>query len=97
MITVTPLTGNMKKKLKKFDADLKTLKSESLDKFKELTPRRTGNARRKTTLHGSTIEANYPYAAKLDEGYSSQAPDGMVEPFQKWFSKKIKKIFSGKG
>lgn len=39
-----------------------------------------GNARRKTTLKNNTIDANYPYAKRLDEGYSSQAPDGMTEP-----------------
>lgn len=41
---------------------------------------RPGNARRNTMLKGNTIEANYPYAKRLEEGYSSQAPDGMTEP-----------------
>ncbi len=39
-----------------------------------------GNARRKTVLKGNEIQANYPYAKRLEEGYSSQAPDGMTEP-----------------
>ena len=96
MITVTPLSGNIKKKLKAFGVDLKQLKKDSLVEFKALTPIRSGNARRRTTLSGSTIEANYPYAGKLDDGASTQAPRGMVEPFQKWFSKQVKRIFSGK-
>ena len=42
---------------------------------------RPGNARRKTTLKGNTIDANYPYALRLDkENWSSQAPDGMTKP-----------------
>lgn len=44
------------------------------------TPIRSGNARRKTVLKGETIEARYPYAQRLDEGYSKQAPDGMSKP-----------------
>lgn len=39
-----------------------------------------GNARRKTVLKGNEIQANYPYAKRLEEGYSSQAPDGMTKP-----------------
>lgn len=39
-----------------------------------------GNARRKTILRGNQIEANYPYAQRLEEGWSSQAPKGMTEP-----------------
>lgn len=41
---------------------------------------RPGNARRKTVLRGNEIQANYPYAQRLEEGWSSQAPDGMTEP-----------------
>lgn len=41
---------------------------------------RPGNARRSTVLRGNSIEANYPYAKRLEEGWSSQAPDGMTEP-----------------
>ena len=39
-----------------------------------------GNARRKTQLRGNEIQANYPYAQRLEEGYSTQAPKGMTEP-----------------
>ncbi len=39
-----------------------------------------GNARHKTKLRSNEIDANYPYAKRLDEGYSSQAPNGMTEP-----------------
>jgi hypothetical protein len=48
-----------------------------------------GNARRKTTLQGTTINANYGYATVLDKGRgfrdgqmrgSEQAPQGMSKP-----------------
>jgi hypothetical protein len=39
-----------------------------------------GNARRKTKLQGNEIQADYPYAKRLEEGWSTQAPDGMTKP-----------------
>lgn len=44
---------------------------------KNYTP---GNARRSTNKSGNTIDANYAYAQRLEEGYSKQAPKGMTEP-----------------
>lgn len=91
----------------KVDVDVKDLMSGEIDKIKKqlanvpkeglreyqnLTPIRSGNARRSTYLQGDTIRADYPYAARLDEGYSKQAPKGMTEPWSKWFENKIKKI-----
>ena len=56
--------------------------------YRNLTPVRSGNARNKTKLRtGSdkhTIAANYPYAKRLDTGWSRQAPDGMSEPTIKY-------------
>ena len=49
--------------------------------FKDFTPVREGNAKRKTKLKGDTIHADYPYAKRLDEGYSKQKGGvGMSEP-----------------
>lgn len=39
-----------------------------------------GNARRKTKKTNNSIDANYAYAQRLEEGYSRQAPNGMTEP-----------------
>jgi hypothetical protein len=39
-----------------------------------------GNARRSTRLRGNTIEGVYPYAERLEDGWSRQAPDGMSQP-----------------
>lgn len=50
------------------------------DRFKYYTPIDTGNAKRKTKLQGFTIIADYPYATRLEQGWSSQAYDGMTKP-----------------
>ena len=64
---------------------LRTLNSNKLageahKHFVSITPIRSGNARRNTNLVGNSIEANYPYAVRLENGYSKQAPKGMTEP-----------------
>lgn len=67
----------------------KTLPKEAYDYFVDSTPIRTGNARRSTRLRGNTIDANYAYAERLDEGYSRQAPAGMSGPTEKFLQKRI--------
>lgn len=74
----------------------KILKSEELAKaaYKEFvrnTPVLTGNARRNTNLQGSTIDANYNYAGKLDRGFSRKAPQGMSKPTMEFIRTYIKK------
>ena len=44
------------------------------------TPIRTGNARRRTVKGTDEIDANYPYAQRLDNGWSRQSPQGMTKP-----------------
>ena len=67
--------------------------------FKKTTPIRSGNARRNTKLKGSSIQANYPYAQRLDSGYSRQAPKGMTEPTIKYLNRKfevlLRRLFRG--
>lgn len=67
----------------------KTLPKEALDYFVDSTPIRTGNARRSTRLRGNTIDADYNYAERLDEGYSRQSPKGMSGPTEKFLQKRI--------
>jgi hypothetical protein len=82
--------------LERIKRELTKVSPEALKQFKALTPIRGGNARRRTTLkNNETILANYPYAQRLDEGYSKQAPKGMSEPFGKWLEKKLKQILRG--
>lgn len=59
---------------------LRELPRDMHEKFRELTPIDTGNARSKTELSGNRIEGNYAYAGRLNEGWSSQAPQGMFQP-----------------
>ena len=59
--------------------------------FYKNTPVRSGNARRNTDLRQDEIQANYPYATRLDQGYSKQSPQGMVEPTMKWLEQYVRK------
>jgi hypothetical protein len=67
----------------------KTLPKEAYDYFVDSTPIRTGRARRSTRLRGNVVDANYPYAERLDEGYSRQSPKGMSGPTEKFLEKRI--------
>lgn len=48
--------------------------------FRAKTPIKTGNARSKTRQKDLTINADYGYAGRLDDGFSKQAPKGMSDP-----------------
>lgn len=74
--------SNISKRLNKVlqTLDDKDIAKEAYKKFVELTPVNKGNARRNTKLQGNEIVADYPYATRLEEGYSKQAPQGMSEP-----------------
>ena len=60
--------------------------------FVSVTPKDTGNARNKTALRGNTIEARYPYAQRLDKGWSKQAPTGMVTPTLRFLRRLLNSI-----
>jgi hypothetical protein len=83
-------------KLKKIQNKLDKVPAEAHKVFVANTPIRSGNARRKTKLQKETIAANYPYAKRLNEGYSKQSPKGMVEPTLAFIRKRIKDIFAGR-
>lgn len=75
---------DMVKFQKKLDRAIENTFEETYEFFKNTTPKRKGNARRNTKINekhdGVVIEGNYPYAGKLDAGYSKQAPKGMTKP-----------------
>lgn len=75
---------------------LDKLPEEAHEVFVQNTPKRSGNARRNTKLKRDTIVADYPYAKRLDEGWSSQKPRGMTEPTEKFLKKRLKQIFTRK-
>jgi hypothetical protein len=73
----------VEKMLDKFEDMGPAVMKESGKFFKQKTPIRSGNARSRTKTSGTKIEAKYGYAARLDEGWSRQAPKGMSEPTEK--------------
>lgn len=85
--------------IKRIKNELDDYPDDALAEFQRLTPRRSGNARRKTRLAGAKnsqmIIADYPYAERLDEGYSDQAPNGMTQPFETWAQRRINRILKG--
>jgi len=76
--------------------ELQKIPLQAKDEFVKLTPKRTGNARSKTSLQNETIVANYDYARKLDKGYSKQAPQGMSKPLYQWLRRKFDFIIKRK-
>jgi hypothetical protein len=84
--------NNLTPSLTKIQKELKKVPEQAYKYWESETPVRSGNARRSTSLQGKTIRANYPYAAKLNEGYSKQAPKGMSEPTSKFVTALLKKI-----
>ena len=92
MITGTTITKDaITPAMERIQKELAQYPQQALAEFKDLTPVRKGNARRKTTLQNEKIEANYPYAQRLDEGWSNQAPDGMSKPTEKELSRLLDK------
>lgn len=86
--TVDKITSATQRQQRQLDQ----LPQRALDFWVKTTPIRTGNARRRTGLRGDTIEARYPYAQRLDEGSSRQAPRGMSEPTQEFIDRAVKRI-----
>lgn len=71
---------NFNKLSRQIQSELAQVPREAHRHFRDITPIRNGNARRRTRLSGNKIVADYGYAGRLDEGASRQAPDGMSEP-----------------
>jgi hypothetical protein len=90
------MSGQINLRLKQIKKEItaEAMAKEGVDYFRKITPFKTGNAKRNTFLNKDTIEANYPYARRLDAGYSAQARDGMTQPtinyVQDWVKKQSK-------
>lgn len=79
--------------IRRIQSQLDRLPAEAFNFFVKTTPKDTGNARRKTKLVGrKTIDANYPYASRLDRGWSKQAPQGMTKPTERFITQRLNKI-----
>lgn len=82
--------------LKRINSALDKLPNEAYNVFKDETPIKTGNARRRTRLQGEAIKADYDYATELDNGKSKQAPEGMVKPTEEYITKRVQQIMRKK-
>lgn len=91
-MTVRKTKDTMTRSLKKVESQLEAIAEEAFDYLVSITPKDRGNARRKTRLRDQTIEMRYPYAERLDNGYSDQAPNGMSTPTLKYLQKNKKKL-----
>ena len=91
------MAGEINKRIQKLNTELssKKLAEEAYRFFYAITPYASGNAKRNTRLLGDTIQAAYPYAGRLDTGYSPQAPKGMSIPTDEHVRKYIKKVNKG--
>jgi hypothetical protein len=86
------ITNNLSKKIRQIEA----LPDSALKVWIENTPRQSGRARRSTRLSGNEIQANYPYARRLDSGWSNQSPEGMSQPTGEFIRKEMNKITRGR-
>jgi hypothetical protein len=75
--------NTMTASIDKLEKILEKLPSVAYDIWIKNTPKKSGNARRKTQLKGRTIHADYAYAKRLNEGLSKQSPNGMSEETSK--------------
>lgn len=80
---------------------LEALPKDAMDntypKYRKDTPIRTGNARKNTKRRApNKIASNYPYAGRLDDGWSKQSPKGFTEPaienIEEFVEKTIKRL-----
>ena len=86
------LSNNIGRRLSKIEKDLAQIPSAAHREFQSLTPIDTGNARRSTALRGTAIDANYPYAVRLNTGWSKQAPNGMTDDTIDFIRDQIRKM-----
>ena len=80
--------------LKKIDTAMAALPAQALAEFQALTPRDTGNARRRTLLvNNREIVGAYPYAQRLENNWSTQTRgQGIIKPFTRWWIAQLKRI-----
>ncbi len=86
------IRDNISADLERKKREIARLPKQAFEFFRDETPVRTGNARRKTRYKNKTIVAGYPYAQKLDDGYSKQAPKGMTNPTLQFIRRTLNRL-----
>jgi hypothetical protein len=95
-LSVKLVKNNLTPSLRRINNALDKVPAEAHRVFKDETPIKTGNAKRRTRLQGEAIKADYPYATELDAGKSRQAPEGMTKPTEEYITKRIRAIMRKK-
>jgi hypothetical protein len=85
------INDKMTSRLQRFIKDLEKVMPDAYDVWLRNTPKDKGGARQRTSLKGNIIHANYPYADKLDQGYSKKST-GMSEPTKDFITKRLKSL-----
>lgn len=93
MIKITRTSSAIEAGLRNKQRQLAQVPQLAHNFFVRVTPKDTGNARNKTKLAGDTIQANYPYATRLNKGWSRQAPSGMTMPTMEYIRALLRRIF----
>ncbi len=87
--------SGFRKQMAELQERLEDLPRAAHEEFVKTTPKRSGNARRNTRLQDTKIIADYAYSQRLDEGYSSQAPQGMTQPTEQWIQREVDRRLKG--
>jgi len=74
------LNGQLRLQMIKKEITAQKMTDVGYPVFVKNTPIKTGNARAHTFKGTDEIDASYPYAVPLDNGWSRQSPNGMVKP-----------------
>ena len=85
-------TSKIKARMEEVERKVGRIKDFAADEFRKITPIRTGNARSKTNRINVGVEAAYPYANALNDGFSRQAPQGMTQPTVEKISDYVRKM-----
>lgn len=91
-MTVRKIKDTVSVKLQSLTNGIEDLPRQAYHEWVRTTPKKSGNARRHTNLKGDAIHADYPYAQRLDQGWSKQAPNGMSEPITKFLERELQKL-----
>ena len=91
-MSIKMTVNTMDSQIDAINRELAKVPQQAYKEFVKNTPERTGNAKRNTRLRQNVIQADYPYAQPLDDGYSSLKPNGMTEPTLKYVRALVRKI-----
>lgn len=92
-MAVKKVSDSMSASLRRIQSDMDRLPAQAHKVWVDVTPKDTGNAKRRTRLvSNKTIVADYNYAVPLDNGHSKQAPRGMSKPTLQFIQGQLRKI-----